>query len=169
MSDEQDLQETPRAAAAFAEYCAMGPARSLAKLAQVLGKPSGYTRYLEEWSSQYKWVERAKQWDAERAAERMAKKQAAREQMEDRHAEDAQEEQRIARAHIKAAVDKDGKPIGRISLAAVQLLKNSRDDERKALVEEEMPKFEQGGPVIGIMVYLPQKRTVKEVDDGSSD
>lgn len=162
--NEQDLQETARSADAFRQYCALGPARSLRKLIDVLGRSEGYVGQLERWSSQYKWVERAKQWDAERAAERLAKKQAAREQMEDRHAEEAQEEQRIARAHIKAAMDKDGKAVGRISLAAVQLLKNSRDDERKALVEEELPKFEVGGPVVGIAIYLPQKQTLKGGD-----
>lgn len=169
MSNEQEIQETPRAAAAFLEYCALGPARSLRKLAEKLqqnrNKTATVFRQLGEWSSLYNWQERVKQYDAERIAERVAKKQEAREQMEDRHAEEAKEEQRIARAHIKAAMDKDGNAVGRISLAAVQLLKNSRDDERKALIEEEMPKIEQVGQLIGIAIYLPQKHALKGADN----
>lgn len=171
MSDEQTTLETPRAAAAFAEYCAIGPARSLRKLAEILGKPSGYTRYLEEWSSQYKWVERAKQYDAEQIRERVAKKQEKRDEMEERHAKEAREDQELARKVIKQAVNEEGKVIGKVSLAAVQLLKNSREDERKALVEEEMPMFEPSGQVIGIAIYLPQKQALlKEGDtDGNSE
>lgn len=67
---EQDLQETTRSAAAFSNYCALGPARSLAKLADSYGKNTAYIRQLEKWSSDYKWVERAKQWDAEQARAR---------------------------------------------------------------------------------------------------
>lgn len=165
MSDEQDLQETPRASTAFAEYCALGPARSLRKLATVWGKNGAYVGQLERWSSQYKWVERAKQYDAERIAERVAKKQVDREQMEDRHAKEAKEEQSWARKILQ-----EGKDRGRISLAAVQLLKNSRDDERKALIEEETPKIEQGGQLIGIAIYLPQKHALRgDAADVSSD
>lgn len=161
MSDEQDTQETPRAAAAFAEYCALGPARSLRKLAEKWGKSGAYVGQLERWSSVYKWVERVKQYDAERIAERVARKLAKREEMEDRHAKDAQEEQDLARKVIKQVVNAKGEITGRISLAAVQLLKNSREDERKALVEEEMPSLSQGAAIVGIAIYLPQKQSLK--------
>lgn len=168
MSNEQAKQETPRAATAFAEYCELGPARSLRKLAEKRDKNGTKTgqifKQLGIWSSRYNWQERVKQYDAELIAERTAKKQADREAMEARHAEEAKEEQRIARAHIKAAMDKDGNAIGRISLAAVQLLKNSREDERKALVEEETPTLPQGGTFIGIAIYLPEKHTMKGGD-----
>lgn len=43
----------------------MGPSRSLVKLAQKLGKPSGYTRHLEAWSSTYRWSDRVRAYDAE--------------------------------------------------------------------------------------------------------
>lgn len=68
--NEQDLQETPRAAAAFLEYCAMGTARSLAKLSASYGKNTTYIRQLEKWSSDYKWQERVKQYDADQARAR---------------------------------------------------------------------------------------------------
>lgn len=169
MSEEQERQETPRAAAAFAEYCALGPARSLRKLAEkrVQNGDKASTRMatLADWSTRYRWQERVKPYDAEIIAERVAKKQEKREQMEDRHAEEAREEQEIARKLLK-----EGASRGRVSIAAVQLLKNSRDDERKALVEEEMPKIDQGGQMIGIAIYLPQKHALKGGDaDGGSD
>ena len=64
---EQELQETAKAAAVFHEYCLLGIGRSFAKLAQKLGRPAGYTRQLETWSSQYHWQERVKQYDADQA------------------------------------------------------------------------------------------------------
>lgn len=142
----------------------MGPARSLRKLAEKWGKSGAYVGQLERWSSTYKWVERAKQYDAERIAERMARKQASREQMEDRHADESREEQEWARKILR-----EGKEKGRISLAAVQLLKNSREDERKALVEEDVPKIEPGGQLIGIAIYLPQKHALKGSENGDSE
>lgn len=167
--NEQDLQETPRAAAAFAEYCALGPARSLRKLVGLRDqneiKTTSRLATLSDWSTRYKWQERVKQYDAERVAERVAKKQAAREEMEDRHAKDAKEEQEWARDLLKNSKDK-----GKMSVAAVQLLKNSRDDERKALVESEIPLIQADGPVVGIAVYLPQKLALKGgAGDNSSE
>ncbi len=57
--------ETGPAYAAFCGYLELGPARSIAKLCNSLGKTSGYTRYLEEWSSKYEWVARALVYDDE--------------------------------------------------------------------------------------------------------
>lgn len=69
-------QETPKAAAVFHEYCLLGVDRSLAKLAQKLGKKAAYVRHLEAWSSQHNWQERARKYDAEQA-EWLAKQQVA--------------------------------------------------------------------------------------------
>lgn len=57
---EQRDTETAKAHAAFVLYRDM-PAgtRSLARVARTLGKPSGYVRQLEVWSSQHEWGERA--------------------------------------------------------------------------------------------------------------
>lgn len=169
MSDEQDLQETPRAAAAFLEYCAMGTARSLRKLAGLRDesgtKAVQIFKQLGEWSARYKWQERIKQYDAEQIRERVAKKQAKRDEMEDRHAKEAKEEQEWAREVLESGKERDY-----ISLAAVQLLKNSREDERKALFEDERPADQQPGQLIGIAIYLPQKHSLREDSiDGSSE
>lgn len=55
--------ETSKAFTAFTNYIQLGD-RSQAKLAEKLGKSSGYTRQLETWSSTYNWVQRAEAYDA---------------------------------------------------------------------------------------------------------
>jgi hypothetical protein len=57
-----DEDEPPRAYAARVAYLTMGPERSLAKVRQQIGKRS--VRYLEEWSSRYRWVEQARNYDS---------------------------------------------------------------------------------------------------------
>lgn len=59
------MTESPRAAEAYAEYVALGPDRSLAKLAALraerrgeLGKSSAIVRQLEKWSVEHGWQER---------------------------------------------------------------------------------------------------------------
>lgn len=61
--------ETARAHDAFLRYCQLGSSRSLESTRQSLGRVSGYVRVLEEWSSKYDWVGRARAWDAHRVAE----------------------------------------------------------------------------------------------------
>lgn len=61
--------ETSKAFAAFTVYRNMGPERSLDKVRQELGRPSGYTRHLEKWSSEHDWVERAEAYDESIIAE----------------------------------------------------------------------------------------------------
>lgn len=55
--------ETSKAFTAFTNYIQLGN-RSQAKLAEKLGKSSGYIRQLETWSSAYNWVQRAEAYDA---------------------------------------------------------------------------------------------------------
>lgn len=55
--------ENPKAFEAFVLYRNMGPDRTLAKTAVQLGRVPGYVRYLEEWSADWNWRERARYWD----------------------------------------------------------------------------------------------------------
>lgn len=126
MSDS--AQETPKATSAFREYCALGEARSLAKLAQMLGKSGGYVGQLERWSSAYGWVERAKLYDAERAQEKQRKRDAALEEMNERHISFAIQQQERAIKQIETLIN--AKSFG--SQATVQLLKLATDLERLA-------------------------------------
>jgi hypothetical protein len=91
----QRATETPRAAAAFAQYCQMAPAeRSLRKLAEqgVQGerKVSARTATLTRWSSQYHWQERVKEYDAAQVMAKRDAREAARDEarmaMDDEHA-----------------------------------------------------------------------------------
>lgn len=153
MSEEQTTKETAKAYAAFVEYCALGPARSLEKLAalyQTRTKPVPGISTIKLWSTQHNWQERVKQYDAERAEEKRIARERAREEAEERHAREAQEEQAAAREVLlrKAKEDEIG------TFAAVQWLKNSREDERKALGMDESTtktKLEiagkDGGPI----------------------
>jgi len=71
--------ETPYSYSAFAEYLALGPARSLRALAGILVKPPGYVRQLEHWSSQHNWQARAAEYDQHTIAEALRLQPAIRE------------------------------------------------------------------------------------------
>lgn len=57
----------------FTEYLLMGDNRSLRKLCKKLGKNSGYTRYLEEYSSKYNWQKRVQAYEEQKIQERREK------------------------------------------------------------------------------------------------
>ena len=59
---ERQKGESHQAFAAFHEYCLLGGKRSLRKTAQSLGKSE---TLLSTWSSKWKWVERAREYDNE--------------------------------------------------------------------------------------------------------
>jgi hypothetical protein len=67
MSDEPWTRledETDKAYRAFCIYRDAGPdKRTHEYVREELGKASGYTRWLEEWSSKYDWVDRASAYD----------------------------------------------------------------------------------------------------------
>lgn len=71
MSAAPTIRETPKAAQAFAVYCALGPEGSLETTRQKLGKNSGYLRVLETWSARYGWVERRNAFWAKRLTEQL--------------------------------------------------------------------------------------------------
>lgn len=56
-----ESKETAKAAQAFADYVALGPERSLRKLAASKGKNGTYVGQLERWSVEHKWQERLKE------------------------------------------------------------------------------------------------------------
>jgi hypothetical protein len=79
-------QESAKAKAAFAEYCALGEDRSLAKLAQKWGKSRAYVGQLERWSAAHSWQERVAQYDWARTEEKRRRHEREIEEMDSRHA-----------------------------------------------------------------------------------
>jgi hypothetical protein len=55
--------ETGKAYNAFVAYRNQGVNRTQEKTLEILGKSAGYVRVLQEWSSAYRWVQRAAAWD----------------------------------------------------------------------------------------------------------
>jgi len=62
---EAQAEMTPKAAAAFAEYYALGDSRSLAKLC---GGASSKLRQLQYWSAKYGWQDRIVELETEKVA-----------------------------------------------------------------------------------------------------
>lgn len=150
--------ESAKAYQAFLDYWELGQGRSLAKLAQKYGKSTAYVRQLEKWSTAYNWQDRVKQYKAEESAVKAEARQKRREEMEDRHAREAKEEQKLARNFIKEGVEE----YHSISLSAVHLLKNSREDERKALGVEDAQSMavevNSSEDNVQVIVYYPQSK-----------
>lgn len=73
------MRETNKAKAAFEDYYAMGPGRSLSKLARVYqsdtegSPPTTSHRWLKRWSTEHGWQNRVAERDAELAEARMEK------------------------------------------------------------------------------------------------
>jgi hypothetical protein len=79
--------ESPKAARAYADYEALGPDRSMPKLAQKYGRKSGYVRQLERWSDWYNWQQRLKDYERIQLEERRKRRQDELDQMDKRHAD----------------------------------------------------------------------------------
>jgi hypothetical protein len=86
---EQLPTESAKAYAAFVAYCEMGSQRSLEKLCQKWGKNGAYVGQLERWSSQHRWQERVRQYDAAVLEEHNAALRAKRNQEIERLRQDA--------------------------------------------------------------------------------
>lgn len=57
-------KETAKSFEAFAGYRDLGPQRSIRKLCELWGRKPSYQNQMSVWSSKYKWVERARLFDA---------------------------------------------------------------------------------------------------------
>lgn len=77
MSKLNEYGESSKVAGYFAEYAAMGPSRSLARLRVHLGKQSNFIRQLETYSSRYDWQRRVRSYDARVAEQEREKREVA--------------------------------------------------------------------------------------------
>lgn len=126
------MRETPRAAAAFDEYCLLGPGRSLRKLAEKLkqthSKPIATESTLMAWSTEHNWQERVKLYDKERIDEKRRKQEAEIDRMNEEHALLGRTQALRAVKQIEELIK--AQKFG--SQATVQLFKVSTDLERLA-------------------------------------
>lgn len=119
-------------------YLAMGEDRSLAKLAEAMGKGPGYKRSLETWSSAFGWQKRIHEHEKEIFEKERKQLQRDVREMNREHVKLGKEMQRFAIERLQELAAK-----GSIrDLAAVQLLKLAIDVERQA--NGEAQKFELG-------------------------
>lgn len=153
-------RETPRAAAAYNVYAAMGVGRSIAKLHRELqNNPDWHSavptlRRMEEWSSSHRWQERVKAYDAERIEEQRQAKEAIKEQTNAEHYSIGMAATQVAVEQINRLIEKE--KFG--SQAAVQLLKLATDLQRLALGLDK-PEFNQGPQVTGIQIVIETDNT----------
>jgi hypothetical protein len=84
--------------AAFREYCALGPGRTLEKLFELYQNSTKYEpksgkcfkpsiSMIKKWSAKYEWQKRVLKWDQEQFEARQRKREAERDKMDERHAQ----------------------------------------------------------------------------------
>lgn len=126
-------REPPRAAAGFAEYAALGPNRSLRKLAEqwMVGQKSliARQRQLERWSAVYHWQDRVRAYDLERAETKRIKREELQEEINERQMKLAEEQLTRVLKHITGLIE-SGNLSGR---DAVQYIKVLTDLQRTAV------------------------------------
>jgi hypothetical protein len=171
-----EKDETPRAAAAFAEYAAMGPGRTLEglceKRAQSAPKASHRLATFKGWSAKYHWQERVKEYDRvviDRAAEERRKQlNEAIEAMNERHIDIALNLQLKLIQRLDELMEAEN--FG--AAAWVSAMRLATDLERLARGEPtQITSSEYSGPggeAIGFraVIVLP---TVEEVQHGGID
>lgn len=166
------MRETPKAKAAYEEYAALGPSRSLRKLAEQVrqsdGEASVRLRTLEEWSVQHNWQARVTEYDKERVAEKRRRREAELEQMNEEHAVMARDQALRAVQQIERLITAER--FG--SQASVQLFKVATDLERLARgapterSEQTGPDGEPLNTGTQVVFYLPEVKQREEGYDG---
>lgn len=131
-------EETPKAWRAFCVFRDLGPTRTLARAAQALGLRPASVRRLEEWSSRYRWVERALAYDEWLDAQRRAEREAAVREMARRHAELAALLLERVRARVEALRPEELTPaeVARWLEVAARLERLSRGEPETAARQE---------------------------------
>jgi hypothetical protein len=135
-------EESSKAKAACDLYVGMGVDRSMAKVAMQMGHPPGYVRMLETWSSQFGWVERAKQYDKEQIEKRSKLREKELDKLYDELAQLCIDQRSKTVKDIdKLRTSKRG--LG--SIASVQLLKLLIDTHLHVLGDNDKQKIEITG------------------------
>lgn len=156
---EKQPEETPKAFEAFVIYRDMNSDRSIAKVAEQLGKSEAL---LHRWSSRYDWVKRAAAWDDEVARE------TARELMRDMAKTRArQRKQALKMQHKGLELLKDINPGDAKLSEIVSLLKLGMEQERICLgdVGDVIEERSGGETVPAVQIYIPDNGRGKDKDN----
>jgi hypothetical protein len=160
---------------AFRTYRDMGLARTLDNARTKLGRPSGYGRVLESWSSEWSWVERCTAWDKHLDVKRRQAAEAKVVEMAERQARDAELLQDGLRPFIQALAEKSGRTpeeLSSMSATALALLikelgpawKAGVETERKARGLEDVKVSVTGSVVVdGLRQAFNERRERRDV------
>lgn len=154
---ERQPEETPKAYEAFAIYRDMNSDRSIAKVAEKLGKSEAL---LHRWSSKFEWVRRAAAWDDELA------RQTARELLRDVAKTRArQRKQALKMQHKGLELLKDINPGDAKLSEIVSLLKLGMEQERICLGDVgDVIEERSGDAVPSVQIYIPDNNRGKDKD-----
>lgn len=142
-------RESARASAAFAEYAALGPGRTLKRLAEqwMVGTKSliARQRQLERWSATYRWQDRVRAYDLERAETKRIKREQLQEEINEKQLEITRDQLGRLLEHIDLLILK-GELQGRDAVNYVKIL---TDLQRVAAgVPNSMVQQEMAGQVV---------------------
>jgi|SRR5579859_2803062 len=145
-------RETPYAQAAYAAYAAMGPTRSIRKLAREWKEGKGSfdakVRWLGILSSRFNWQERVREYDLDKIEARRERRERRFELMNDRHYEIGENAIEIALEQIQRIADENR--FG--AQAAGQLLQIASTLQRTAVDAERAEEKQQGPGQIQIVI-----------------
>lgn len=169
-----ETKESTKAYAAFLDYAAMGPTRSLRDLAERYRErassgipaempPTRKVNTLFTWSTVHRWQERVHAWDADQALKKITAHNQAIEDMNRRHAAMATALQSKVIAKIQALqnFDLDARTAGLLLDLAAKLERTARGEP------EEIIRHEMGGA--GYDVRVIQQSLKVNMEDLSDD
>lgn len=182
-------RETRQAAAAYATYAALGPDRSLSKLAEHQWQSKGAKGERERairsirtqlglWSSQHRWQERVKEYDRQQIEKKRRQRDAELEKLNEEQAKYGKGMSALAMKQIQTLIE--AKSFN--AQSAVLLFKYSTDLEREARGAAARIELEVGGksdadPIRTehsqtITIYLPRKDElfpVRQIEEKTGD
>lgn len=155
---ERQPGEGTKAYEAFAIYRDMGSDRSIAKVADKLGKSEAL---LHRWSSRYDWVRRVASWDDELA------RQTARELMRDMAKTRARQRKQAIKMQLKAIQLMESINQGDAKLSEiVSLMKLGMEQERICLGDVgEVIEDRSGEAVPAVQIYIPDNNRGNATDN----
>lgn len=146
---ERQPDETPKAYEAFALYRDAGSDRSIAKVAEKLGKSEAL---LNRWSSKYEWVKRVAAWDDE------ADRKATAKLLDDVAQMRARQRKQALKMQLKGLELMKGINVGDAKLSEiVSLMKLGMEQERICMgdVGEVIEERNGGDAVPAVQIYVP--------------